>query len=416
MVAYSGYDADQRVRRYAETLARRGYEVDAISLQRPGQAKEEYINGVRVLRIQGRVRKEKHKASYLAKLLLFFCRSMLRLSREHLKHRYDLIHVHSVPDFEVFAALFPKLRGARIILDIHDIVPEFYASKFNVSEDSLGFRALVLMERMSAGFADHVIVANHIWEERLKQRSVPAAKCSTFLNYPDPRNLWTAGRSRKDGKFIMLYPGSLNYHQGIDIAIRAFARIQTQIPEAEFHIYGWGDSFDDLQALIAELNLQKRVFLNDLVPLDQIRTVIENADLGIVAKRKNNFGNEAFSTKILEFMLMGVPVIVPDTAVDSYYFNPSVVKFFEAGNEKSLADAMLQLAQNRQFRENLAGNASKFVRKYTWDNNESSYIELVENLVNGCHGRDLGAALTTDEDPIPPELLPTGLSDEEARR
>ena len=47
-----------------------------------------------------------------------------------------MIHVHSVPDFLVFAALVPKLLGARIILDIHDILPEFYASKFGASKDS----------------------------------------------------------------------------------------------------------------------------------------------------------------------------------------------------------------------------------------------------------------------------------------
>ena len=55
---------------------------------------------------------------------------MYFLTREHIRERYDLIHVHSVPDFEVFAALFPKLTGSKVILDIHDIVPEFYAASF----------------------------------------------------------------------------------------------------------------------------------------------------------------------------------------------------------------------------------------------------------------------------------------------
>ena len=61
--------------------------------------------------------------------------------------------------------------------------------------------------------------------------------------------------------------------------------------------------------------------------------VIENADLGIVPKRSIGFGNEAFSTKILEFMAMGIPVIVPDTEVDTYYFDEKVAKFFRANDE-----------------------------------------------------------------------------------
>ena len=56
---------------------------------------------------------------------------MIFITKKHFNDPYDLIHVHSVPDFEVFAVLIPKLLGAKIILDIHDIVPEFYASKFN---------------------------------------------------------------------------------------------------------------------------------------------------------------------------------------------------------------------------------------------------------------------------------------------
>ena len=54
---------------------------------------------------------------------------MAFLTQEQFRDGYDLIHVHSVPDFEVFAAAYPKLTGTKIILDIHDIVPEFYVEQ-----------------------------------------------------------------------------------------------------------------------------------------------------------------------------------------------------------------------------------------------------------------------------------------------
>ena len=37
----------------------------------------------------------------------------------------------NIPDFMVFAAVFPKLTGAKIILDVHDIVPELFVTRFN---------------------------------------------------------------------------------------------------------------------------------------------------------------------------------------------------------------------------------------------------------------------------------------------
>ena len=139
MLAYAFYESDNRVRRYAETLAKQGFQVDAVALGKVGQPRYGNLAGVRICRIQERVRDETGKLSYLYKLVRFFFNSALFIS----KQRYDLIHVHSVPDFEVFATLFAKMTGAKIILDIHDIVPEFYASKFDVSRESLTFKVLV---------------------------------------------------------------------------------------------------------------------------------------------------------------------------------------------------------------------------------------------------------------------------------
>jgi glycosyltransferase involved in cell wall biosynthesis len=381
MVAYSFYDEDNRVRRYAEALAKRGDQVDAVAIRKEGQAEEDTLNGVHIYRIQRRVVNERGKFSYLGRLLLFFLRSMIFLTRKQFRDPYDLIHVHSVPDFEVFSALIPKIMGAKVILDIHDLVPEFYISKFSSSKKTFGFRALALVEKICASFADHVIAANHIWEKRLGERSVRPSKCTTFLNYPDTDIFCRRGRNRKDDKFIILYPGTLNYHQGLDIAIRGFALMEKQAPEAEFHIYGVGDQVDALESLITSLDLSGKVFLRSRLPLHTIATVMENADLGVVPKRKNNFGNEAFSTKILEFMALGTPVIVPDTLIDTYYFNDKIVKFFRANDETSLAESMLFLIKNRDVRDSLARSASEFVQQYTWDANKETYFRLVDSLV-----------------------------------
>jgi len=383
MVSYSEYESDSRVRRYAELLIKQGYRVDILSIRQKGQEPEGPIEGGgRVYRIQSRTRNEKSKATYLLKLILFFFRSMFFLTWENMKEKYDLIHVHSVPDFEVFAALFPKLFGSSVILDIHDIVPEFYASKFKVSTSSTTFKLLVAVERMSIAFSDHVIAANHIWGKRIQERSASNGKCTTILNYPDKDSFQRQYNRRNDGKFILLYPGTLNYHQGLDIAIRAFSRVKDQIPEAEFHIYGQGDQWAALTQLIEELKLGDRVFLRGFVPMQEITPLMETADLGIVPKRKDGFGNEAFSTKILEFMVLGVPLIVPDTTIDKLYFNEQVVQFFCSGDEESLSQAILMLAKNPERREALASNASEFVKKYTWEANQQSYLDIVESLVH----------------------------------
>jgi len=197
-----------RVRQYAETLVERGDHVDFVGLRKQGQPAEEVVEGVHVFRIQPREYTEKGRLSYLSRLLRFLMKPMVFLSRKHLRNHYDLIHVHSIPDFEVFAAWLPKLTGAKVILDIHDVVPELYATKFKTLMGSLPFKSLLLMEKLSAAFSDHVIIANDIWRAKLISRSVRKAKCTTILNCPI--RLVRERRSDRgdNSKFIILYPGT----------------------------------------------------------------------------------------------------------------------------------------------------------------------------------------------------------------
>jgi glycosyltransferase involved in cell wall biosynthesis len=384
MLAYTFYDGDNRVRRYAESLAKRGDQVDAIVLRLPGQERCEVLKGVRVYRIQERIVDEKARLSYVAKLMKFFFRSSFFLTFRHIKRSYHLIHVHSVPDFEVFAATIPKLLGSKIILDIHDLLPEFYASKFNGGKRSTVFKALTFLEKLSAEFADHVIISNHIWHERINKRSVPEGKCSVLLNYPDPAVFYRRDHVNEDGRIILIYPGSLNRHQGVDIAIRAFSKIRNQIPQAEFHIYGRGVENENLQKMVVELGLQDKVKFMKQVSLEMIAGIMANADLGIIPKRNDPFGGEAFSTKILEFMSLGVPVVVSATKIDQYYFNDSVVRFFEPGDVESLASSMLEMIENSSLRETLAANALKFVENFSWEKRKWEYLDLVDRLTKSA--------------------------------
>jgi glycosyltransferase involved in cell wall biosynthesis len=384
MLAYTFYETDGRVMRYAEALAQAGASVDAIVLRRESQPEEDVLNGVKVIRIQRRVKNETGKFSYLTRIIKFFFRSMLEITKRHSKEPYDIIHVHSVPDFEVFAALIPKLKGAKIILDIHDIVPEFYAAKFKVSQDSLVFSALKFVEKLSANFADHVIIANDLWLEKITARSISNDKCSSYINYPDLSIFNPSIRAKRtNDKFIMIYPGTLNWHQGLDIAVNAFNHIKDKAENIELHIYGEGSAKEELRKQIAELHLEGKVFLNSPLPLREIAVVMANADLGIVPKRNDSFGGDAFSTKIFEFMALGVPVVVADTRIDKYYFNEALLRFFNAGDFNDLARVMLEAYHGRNMNKKLVTEALAFVKQHSWGTKKADYLGLVNRLVQG---------------------------------
>jgi glycosyltransferase involved in cell wall biosynthesis len=387
MLAYTFYEQDNRVRRYAEALAKRGDQVDAIALRRVGSALSEVIQGVNVFRIQARSIDETGPISYLWKLLAFFLRSAWFVTIRHLRNPYDIIHVHSVPDFEVFATLVPRILGARIILDIHDIVPEFYASKFKVDEKSLIFKLLVQIEKLSIRYSDRVIAANDLWHDKLVTRSVSHQKCITIINYPD-LSIFSLNQREASirGNFTMCYPGTLAWHQGVDLAIDAVSLLRDEVPNLRFVIIGDGPQRENLQRRIKERELCDRVEIRSGVAIERVAELMANVDLGVVPKRIDKFANEAFSTKVLEFMAMRVPVLAARTKIDSYYFNDELIEFFEPENVEDLAGKIVNLIRNPDRRLSLRNCGSRFIAGNNWDVKKACYFDLVDQLVSRTSG------------------------------
>ena len=383
MVSHSFYESDNRLIRYAEALAARGEEVDVLALRRSAQLpKDETLNGVQVHRLQDRFGKsESAPLAYLLPILRFAGAAARWLHENGKTPAFDLVHVHNIPDFLIFAAMPARLRGAALVLDIHDIVPEFFASKFGASENSMLVRSLKWMEKLSARAADHVILANHLWLDRYTARSAPAEKCSVVINHVDEKIFRRLPRDvRADGPLV-IYPGGLQWHQGLDIAIRAFALLKQHIPDARFHIYGDGGYKSKLVALVGELGLDDSVAFFEPLDLRAIARVVADADLGVVPKRADGFGNEAYSTKIMEFMALGVPVVLSATRVDRHYFDDSIVRFFPSGDVDALAAAMADVLTNRDLRETMVNNALAYVRRNSWEQHQGAYLQLVDRLI-----------------------------------
>jgi glycosyltransferase involved in cell wall biosynthesis len=381
-LAYTFHESDNRVMRYVRTLAARGDQVDVIALRPAGASWRVREHGVRVYQIQRRSTTERAAWVYLLKLLWFWIKASLVLSGLQLRRRYDVVHVHNVPDFLIFAAWLPKLMGAGLILDIHDMMPELYAGKFAQGERSRTFRLLAAVERASCRFADHVIASNDLWVGTLTHRSASPSRCTVFINHPDLTLFRRRHQPTEPTRpFVFLYPGSLNHHQGVDLAVEAFALVRHQMPNAELHIYGRGPALPVLHQLVREHELSEVVRFHDFLPSARIAEVMRQASVGVVPKRADGFGNEAFSTKILEFMACGVPVIVAKTRIDTHYFDDRLVNFFEPGDSTSLAGVMRAIHHNPADQQPRIEAASHFARQLSWQARCADYERLVDGLM-----------------------------------
>lgn len=381
MISYSFYDFDPRVRRAAESLSERGDHVDVICLSRRNQSKRSYLNGVNIYRIKKRTLNEKRKIDYILRLFSFFFLSAFFVTKLFLRKKYDVIHIHNVPDFLVFAAIIPKLFGSKIILDIHDILPEFYAQKFKVDKDHILVRFLKWIERISIAYANHVIVSNDIWKETLRKRSAPEGKVTVILNTPKDSYFHRQGKCKSsNGNFTLLYPGTLKEHFGVDIAIRAIAILRRDIPNIKFIIVGDGPLYKDLSRLSKKLDIESFVSFHKPVSIDKIPEFIAQADIGIVPKRGGIFSDNALSSKLLEFVKMGVPAVVSRTPVEKMYFDEDMVMFFEPEDPKDLARCVMELYSNPEKRTTLVQNANQFNKKHNWAHYKKNYHKLIDKL------------------------------------
>src|SRR4029079_1422114 len=94
---------------------------------------------------------------YFFEYAAFFAWAFVRVPIQMRRRHYAIIDVNTLPDFLVFAPVVASWMGAKIVLDMHEITPEFYMSKYGIPPDSWLVRLMKFQERISMGFPDHVI-------------------------------------------------------------------------------------------------------------------------------------------------------------------------------------------------------------------------------------------------------------------
>lgn len=382
MIVYAYYPfAETRVQREAEALADAGFAVDVICTRRASEPSRERYRGVEIHRLPVRIRKTSFLRQFLG-YLHFFALSTARLTELQLLRPYRSVQVHNLPDFLVLCALIPKLQRVPVILDLHDLMPEFFVGRFGSDRATLG-RLVRWQERVACRFADHVITVSEHWRQALIRRGVPEDKCSVVMNVADERIFTPRPRRPSSGGGLrLIYHGTVTYRYGLDLAVRAVGLVKPQIPDIHLTILGAGDGMPGLKALRRELGLEANVELRDeMVPAVCLPEIVASADLGIVPYRNDVFTDALLPTKLMEYAVMGVPSIAARTTAIEAYFRDSMVEFFTPGDVEDLARRIRELHADPQRRAELARASANFTRRYSWTRVGADYVSLVDRLV-----------------------------------
>jgi glycosyltransferase involved in cell wall biosynthesis len=383
MAAYTNYRRDPRVRREAEALVERGHRVVFLASRQRGEPDRETIAGVEVIKAPG-LQKKTSIALYLLDYAIFTLMIMAHLMVR--PRRYRLIHINNMPDFLVFATWLPRLLGVPVIHDIHDLMPELFEEKFGAGRRRWIVSIIRAQERWAGRFASAVLTVEDRLRDILGNRGIPREKIHVLMNLPDDRIFAPRGMlpAKPDGApFVLVYHGTLAHRLGLDVAIRAVAQARAQAPNLQLRIIGGGEERSALVALRDELGLGDAVSFSDgFVPVQTIPGLIADADLGLCPLRISGGTDIMLPTKLLEYVTVGIPCIVPKTGTIARYFDDTMVQFFDAENVESLAAAIVALQRDPQRRESLAREATRrFADTYRWTRHKLVYTGLVERLI-----------------------------------
>ncbi|HEY3044208.1 MAG TPA: glycosyltransferase family 4 protein [Vicinamibacterales bacterium] len=401
MLVQNVYDYDPRVRRKAEALVTAGYAVDVLAL-RPADGRKRYtLAGVNV-RTLSLKKKRGSLARYVFEYVAFCLWALVRTTLQMRRRRYAVIDVNTLPDFLVFAAIGAKWMGAKVILDMHEIAPEFYMSKYRILERSKAVRLITYLERISLRFADHVITINEPIQELLNHRGLPRSKSTVVMNAVDEARFATAGVAARPsdtaapaGRFVMMYHGTLTSIYGLDIAVDAFARAHADMPGAELWILGDGPEREALANQADRLGLASKVNIVGQVPSADIPAWLDRCNIGILPIRRDVFLDFAFPNKLPEFIIAGKAVVVSHLKAIRHYFSPDALAYFEPNDPAALATRMVCLYRDRALCTRLAARAKEEYAPTRWEVMKRRYLELIDGLVDP--GRQTAESSRTSE-------------------
>lgn len=378
MVVISQYESDPRVRRQAEALAARGDEVSVLALHADGRPEQDTVDGVRVVHLPVRKYRGDSTKAYLSLYGGFLARAGAWLSRR--PRAFDVVVAHSMPEALVFSAAVPRLARVPVLLDVHDLTSQLFASKFAHRRALMaGVRA---SERAALRFATEVLTVHEPYARMLRQWT--RRPVTTVMNCPDER-VFPPPRWRgwgPAGEVRFSYHGLVAPRHGLVAAVEALAEVRRELPGARLQVRGSGDGIDELAARVAALDLAGAVDLpTRLLALPEIVAEIDRVHIGLVPSRRDPWTDEVLPTKLLEYAAMGIPVITFRNPVIEQYFPPDAVRYIDPANAQTLREAMLALARDPEQARKQAERASEVMQTLSWRHQREIYFKVIDRVV-----------------------------------
>ena len=389
VVSFSQFPGDPRPRRAAEAFAHAGMKVELICLMDEGSPRRDTFKGIKIDRIPIK-HSRSSKSGYGFNYCLFILIVFAKLAVRSLTRRYHIVHIHNMPDVLVLAAVVPKCLGAKVILDLHDPMPELMMTIFKLRRESYAVWLVTLLERWSIAIANVALTVNRTFEKLFVSRSCLASKISVVMNSPDEtifKRVLPQIKNREsnvmNAPFVIMYHGTLVERNGIDLAVDALVHLRQSVPGAELRIYGSRTTFlDQVMLGVVEKGLEKAVHYLGPRRLEQLVEAITECDVGVIPNNRSIFTELNTPTRIFEYLALGKPVVAPRALGIQDYFSEDSLVFFDLGNADDLGRKLSWVANHPKEVFEITNRGQAVYRAHSWDKEKEKLLSVAADLIS----------------------------------
>lgn len=355
---------DRRVWQECLALTEAGYHVSVICPMVDGDPPVEYLEGIALYRYP-----PAPAASGVIGFLYEFAYSWvhtLLLSLKVLRYEgFDVIQACNPPDTYFAIAWLYKPFGKSFVYDQHDLAPETYQARFERPSGVLLW-GLRLLERLTYLTADRVIATNDSYREVALTRGGKTPEDVVIVRTaPDPERMRRGSprpELRSGRRYLCCYLGIMGPQDGVDLAVRAAHVLIHEMgrQDCSFALLGSGDSYDQVRALVHELDLEGHVTMPGFVLDDQLTPYLSTADIGLCPEPRNPLNEVSTMVKTMEYMAFELPVVAFDLKETRFsagnaavYVTPNEVEEFAAAIAALLDDPDRRAAMARAGRRRI---------------------------------------------------------------
>jgi glycosyltransferase involved in cell wall biosynthesis len=300
----------------------------------------------------------------------------------------DLVMGTSPPIFQAVSAwLISFLRRKPFLLEIRDLWPDF-AVDMGVLKQPL----LIRLSRWLEGFlyrqADHILVNSPAYRTVIIGKGVPETKVSLIPNGVDPDMFdpeADGARVRAElglgDSVVVLYAGALGMANDIGTILKA-AVILRQDSRIRWVLAGDGKERAALELKASELGVADRVTFAGARPKSEMKDFLGAADICLATLRNIPMFKTTYPNKVFDYMAAGRPTVLAiDGVIREVVEAADGGRFVTPGDPEALAEAVRQLAGDRDLRRRQGASArAHVVRHFNRRVQAGQFVALIERL------------------------------------